>query len=66
MFAVCVSVLGQGDEVIVPEPFYATYPGIFAASGATTVNVPLRPERGFQLDPPRSRRRSPSARERSC
>lgn len=50
MFAVCVSVLGPGDEVIVPEPFYATYPGIFAASGATTVNVPLRPERGFQLD----------------
>ena len=50
MFSVCVSVLGEGDEVIVPEPFYATYPGIFATAGATTVNVPLRPEREFQLD----------------
>src|SRR4029078_9395570 len=50
MFSVCVSVLGEGDEVIVPEPFYATYPGMFAASGATRVNVPLRPEREFQLE----------------
>ena len=50
MFSVCVSVLGEGDEVIVPEPFYATYPGIFATAGANTVNVPLRPEREFQLD----------------
>jgi arginine:pyruvate transaminase len=50
MFSVCISVLGQGDEVIVPEPFYATYPGIFAAAGATPVHVPLRPEREFQLE----------------
>ena len=50
MFSVCVSVLGPGDEVIVPEPFYATYPGIFATSGATPVHVPLRPENEFQLD----------------
>jgi arginine:pyruvate transaminase len=50
MFSVCTCVMGEGDEVIVPEPFYATYPGIFAASGATPVHVPLRPERDFQLD----------------
>jgi arginine:pyruvate transaminase len=50
MFSVCISLLGEGDEVIVPEPFYATYPGIFAASGATPVHVPLRPEREFQLE----------------
>ena len=55
MFSVCVSVLGEGDEVIVPEPFYATYPGIFAASGATPVHVPLRPEREFQLEVGRGR-----------
>ena len=54
MFSVCVSVLGEGDEVIVPEPFYATYPGIFATAGATTVQraaaprarVPARRRRG--------------------
>jgi dTDP-4-amino-4,6-dideoxygalactose transaminase len=50
MFSVCASVLGEGDEVIVPEPFYATDPGILATAGAATVNVPLRPERAFQLD----------------
>src|SRR3954451_17214803 len=51
MFSVCTCVLGEGDEVIVPEPYYATYPGIFAAAGAEPVHVPLRPERAFQLDP---------------
>jgi arginine:pyruvate transaminase len=50
LFCVCSCVLGDGDEVIVPEPFYATYPGVFAASGVTPVHVPLRPERGFHLD----------------
>jgi arginine:pyruvate transaminase len=50
LFAVCACILGDGDEVIVPEPYYATYPGVFAASGVTPVHVPLRPERGFQLD----------------
>jgi arginine:pyruvate transaminase len=50
LFSVCQCILGEGDEVIVPEPFYATYPGVFAASGATPVHVPMRPERGFRID----------------
>jgi arginine:pyruvate transaminase len=50
LFAVCSCVVGEGDEVIVPEPYYATYPGVFASSGVEPVHVPLRPERGFQLD----------------
>ena len=41
---------GPGDEVIVPEPMYATYEAVIGASGATMVNVPLRPERGFHPD----------------
>ena len=41
---------GPGDEVVVPEPVYATYPGVIAASGASMVNVPLRPEAGFHPD----------------
>ncbi|HEY1936067.1 MAG TPA: pyridoxal phosphate-dependent aminotransferase [Acetobacteraceae bacterium] len=41
---------GPGDEVIVPEPVYATYAGVIAASGARMVNVPLRPENGFHPD----------------
>jgi arginine:pyruvate transaminase len=49
LFSVCSCILGEGDEVIVPEPYYATYPGVFAGCGATPVHVPLRPESGFQL-----------------
>ncbi|HYB54592.1 MAG TPA: pyridoxal phosphate-dependent aminotransferase, partial [Alphaproteobacteria bacterium] len=41
---------GPGDEVIVPEPMYATYEAVGGASGAALVNVPLMPERGFHPD----------------
>ncbi len=41
---------GPGDEVIVPEPVYATYQGVIAASGAEMVMVPLPAERGFHPD----------------
>ena len=41
---------GPGDEVIVPEPMYATYEAVGGASGAALVNIPLRPERGFHPD----------------
>jgi arginine:pyruvate transaminase len=41
---------GSGDEVIVPEPIYATYAGVVGASGARMVTVPLRPETGFHPD----------------
>jgi arginine:pyruvate transaminase len=34
----------------VPEPIYATYEGVVAASGATLVTVALRPETGFHPD----------------
>lgn len=44
----CLS--GPGDEVIVPEPVYATYEGVVAASGAEMVMVPLPAERGFHPD----------------
>ena len=43
-------IAGPGDEVIVPEPLYATYEGVVAASGAEIVTVPLSAERGFHPD----------------
>ncbi|MGH7048552.1 MAG: pyridoxal phosphate-dependent aminotransferase, partial [Stellaceae bacterium] len=39
-----------GDEVIVPEPVYATYEAVIGASGAQMVTVPLRAERNFHPD----------------
>ena len=50
--ALCATVMAlaeTGDEVIVPEPFYVTYDGIVAASGAKQVPVLTRPEEGFHL-----------------
>jgi arginine:pyruvate transaminase len=41
---------GVGDEVVVPEPIYATYEAVIGASGARMVTVPLIPERGFHPD----------------
>jgi len=41
---------GPGDEIIVPEPVYATYGGVVAASGAQMVTVPLRAHRSFHPD----------------
>ena len=41
---------GPGDEIVVPEPMYATYEAVAGATGARLVNVPLPAERGFHLD----------------
>ncbi len=41
---------GAGDEVLVPEPLYVTYPGVAAACGATLVQVPSPAEQNFHLD----------------
>ena len=41
---------GPGDEIVVPEPMYATYEAVAGATGARLVNVPLRPETGFHID----------------
>ena len=38
-----------GDEVLVPDPYYATYEGLVAASGATFVPVPTLPEDNFHV-----------------
>jgi arginine:pyruvate transaminase len=51
VYAAMQCVAGPGDEVILPEPVYATYPAVIAAPGATMVNVALDPARGFHPDP---------------
>lgn len=51
LFLATIGLAGQGDEVLVPEPYYATYDGVIALTGARQVPVPLRPEDGFHLRP---------------
>lgn len=43
--------LDPGDEVIIPEPFYANYNGFAVAAGVTVVPVTSYIENGFALPP---------------
>ena len=46
-----MSCLDHGDEVIIPEPFYANYNGFAVAAGVRVVTVPSAIESGFALPP---------------
>lgn len=43
--------LNPGDEVIIPEPFYANYNGFAVAAGVTVVPITSSIETGFALPP---------------
>ena len=45
------SAMDEGDEVIIPEPFYANYNGFATASGVNVVPVEATIENGFALPP---------------
>ena len=45
------SVTDPGDEIIIPEPFYANYNGFATANGVTVVPVISTLETGFALPP---------------
>ena len=46
-----LSCFNPGDEVIIPEPFYANYNGFATASGVKVVPVTAKIENGFALPP---------------
>ncbi len=43
--------MDAGDEVIIPEPFYANYNGFAVAAGVTVIPVTSHIENGFALPP---------------
>lgn len=45
------SILDEGDEIIIPEPFYANYNGFSTSSGAKIVPVMSKFEDNFALPP---------------
>lgn len=49
LFTVMLGLLERDDEVLVGDPYYATYEGVIASSGARMVPVPLHPEKRFHL-----------------
>ena len=51
LYNLAVSVLDPGDEVIVPSPFWVSYPEQVKLVGAVPVPVPTQEATGFDLDP---------------
>ncbi|WP_350287821.1 pyridoxal phosphate-dependent aminotransferase [uncultured Croceitalea sp.] len=45
------SILDEGDEIIIPEPFYANYNGFATANGVNVVPIISSIERNFALPP---------------
>ena len=52
-----MATLDPGDEVIIPAPYWVSYPDMVLLAEGTPVIVPCPAERGFKLDPGRARAR---------
>jgi aspartate aminotransferase len=51
LFNAFLATLNPGDEVIVPAPYWVSYPEMVAICGGTSVTVATRMEQGFKLQP---------------
>ncbi len=51
LFNAFLATLNPGDEVIVPAPYWVSYPEMVAICGGTAVPVETKMEQGFKLQP---------------
>ncbi len=51
LFNALVATLDPGDEVVIPAPYWVSYPDMTRLCGGEPVIVPTRPEDGFRLRP---------------
>jgi arginine:pyruvate transaminase len=51
LYAVMMTLVDLGDEVLVPDPYYATYEGVIAAAGGVLVPIRTLSEDAFHLTP---------------
>ena len=51
IFNAVMALCGEGDEVIVPGPYWLSYPEMISVAGARPVIVAAREEAGFKLTP---------------
>ncbi len=51
LFNAIYATLDPGDEIIIPAPYWVSYPDIAMLAGTTPVFVACREENGFRLDP---------------
>ncbi|MFN7064928.1 MAG: pyridoxal phosphate-dependent aminotransferase [Aquificaceae bacterium] len=49
LFLTMLTILEEGDEVLLPSPYWVSYPEHILLCGAKVVEVPLREEEGFVL-----------------
>jgi arginine:pyruvate transaminase len=50
LFVAMLATLNEGDEILLLDPYYATYEGVIAAAGGIAVPVRLSPDQGFHPD----------------
>ncbi|MBI2153907.1 MAG: pyridoxal phosphate-dependent aminotransferase [Candidatus Rokubacteria bacterium] len=53
LYNLAVALLNPGDEVLVPAPYWVSYPEQVKLVGGVPVAVPTEEARGFQVDPDR-------------
>ena len=51
LFNALVATVNPGDEVIIPAPYWVSYPDIVSFAGGTPVPVATRAEHGFKVQP---------------
>jgi len=51
IYNVAQALLEEGDEVLIPAPYWVSYPDIALLAGATPVILPARQENGFKITP---------------
>ncbi|MBE5745361.1 MAG: pyridoxal phosphate-dependent aminotransferase [Clostridiales bacterium] len=49
IFNACYAILEEGDEVIIPAPYWLTYPEVVKVCGATPVYLPCKKENKFKF-----------------
>ncbi|MCD6035576.1 MAG: aspartate transaminase [Rickettsiales bacterium] len=49
LYNALMATLNEGDEVIIPAPYWVSYPDMVALAGGTPVFVECREEKGFKL-----------------
>ncbi|MDH4064410.1 MAG: pyridoxal phosphate-dependent aminotransferase [Acidobacteriota bacterium] len=49
LFELALALFGPGDEVVLPNPYWVTFPAQIKLAGAEVVEVKARPENGFRI-----------------
>jgi len=51
LYNACMAVLNSGDEVIIPSPYWVSYPEMVNLAGGSSVFVETKEENGFRITP---------------